>query len=383
MSLSNTKQGKILVVDDMHDYLGLIATVLKHAGFEVITAQDGWTAIQEARQQQPDLILLDVMMPDLNGFETCDHLKAHERTKDIPIIFLTALSDIKSKVRGFEIGGVDYVTKPINDRELIARVTAHLTVRRLQQTLQAEVKERRKIEAALRRYADQLQARNAELDAFSRTVAHNLKEPLSVIRLGAEAITIEHGHLSSQELRDDLAMLFQSADKACHIIDELLILATVHKEEVKASPVNMKHIVQEASERLSKVILEKKVKIVMPDEWPIARGYGPWIEEVWFNYLSNAIKYGGQPPLVTLGADLGNDGMINFWIKDNGIGVTPHQQAQLFTPFTRIHTAGVQGDGLGLSIVRHIIEKLGGKVGVQSEGIEGRGSLFSFTLPGL
>jgi two-component system sensor histidine kinase/response regulator len=117
----------------------------------------------------------------------------------------------------------------------------------------------------------------------------------------------------------------------------------------------------------------------LPKTWPVALGYGPWVEEVWVNYLSNGLKYGGQPPRVELGATAQPDGQVCFWIRDNGSGIPPEAQTRLFTPFTRLDQVRAEGHGLGLSIVRRIVEKLGGQVGVKSEA--GQGSVFTFTLP--
>jgi len=117
----------------------------------------------------------------------------------------------------------------------------------------------------------------------------------------------------------------------------------------------------------------------VPDEWPLAVGYGPWIEEVWANYINNAIKYGGEPPCVRLGATAQPDGTIRFWVSDNGAGLSEEEQARLFTPFTRLDQVRARGYGLGLSIVRRIMDRLGGEVGVESR--DGEGSVFSFVLP--
>ena len=119
----------------------------------------------------------------------------------------------------------------------------------------------------------------------------------------------------------------------------------------------------------------------MPDDWPVAVGYASWVEEVWANYISNGLKYGGQPPRLKLGATEQADGMVRFWVQDNGPGLEPDAQAKLFVPFTQLDQIRVAGHGLGLSIVRRIVEKLGGQVGVESKGIPGQGCLFFFTLP--
>jgi signal transduction histidine kinase len=122
------------------------------------------------------------------------------------------------------------------------------------------------------------------------------------------------------------------------------------------------------------------VEIVVPNTWPVALGHGPWVEEVWVNYLSNALKYGGQPPRVELGATEQTDGTVRFWVRDNGPGLTAEEQTRLFRLFTRLDRVRAKGHGLGLSIAQRIVEKLGGQVGVESE--IGQGSVFSFTLAG-
>jgi signal transduction histidine kinase len=141
----------------------------------------------------------------------------------------------------------------------------------------------------------------------------------------------------------------------------------------------MAGIVDEAIKRTAYMADKWDATIVLPEAWPVAVGYGPWIEEVWVNYLSNGIKYGGRPPRLELGANVEGDGMIRFWARDNGHGLTQEEQARLFTPFTRLEQASLKGHGLGLSIVRRIVEKLDGEVGVESQ--VGEGSVFSFVLP--
>jgi signal transduction histidine kinase len=137
--------------------------------------------------------------------------------------------------------------------------------------------------------------------------------------------------------------------------------------------------VASAQDRLSHVIEEHQAEISVPPEWPVATGYGPWVEEVWVNYLSNGIKYGGEPPHLSLGATNQPDGTVRFWIKDNGPGIAPEDQARLFIPFSQLNQTRANGHGLGLSIVRRIVERLNGEVGVASH--VGEGSVFAFSLP--
>ena len=163
------------------------------------------------------------------------------------------------------------------------------------------------------------------------------------------------------------------------IIDNLLLLSETRRAEISARPVEMANIVANIRKRLSHMIKTRRALVSYPESWPTAMGYAPWIEEVWANYLSNALKYGGEHPSVELGATPQSNGMIRFWIRDYGSGISPEAQARLFTPFTQVGQAREGGHGLGLAIVRHIIEKLGGQVGIESE--LGNGCLFFFTLP--
>jgi signal transduction histidine kinase len=157
----------------------------------------------------------------------------------------------------------------------------------------------------------------------------------------------------------------------------------VRKIEVTSSPLDMAPIVAEAQRRLTHLINEHEPEIIVPETWPVAMGYGPWIEEVWVNYLSNAIKHGGSPPRIELDADVQADRMVRFWVRDHGPGISAEEQERLFIPFTQLAQVRAQGHGLGLSIVRRIVTKLSGQVGVESNGVPGQGSLFFFTLPGV
>ncbi|MCI0526315.1 MAG: HAMP domain-containing histidine kinase, partial [Nitrospira sp.] len=231
-----------------------------------------------------------------------------------------------------------------------------------------------------RQVETELQVRNEELDAFAHTVAHDLKNPLSVIVGIAEILTVDYEELTSDDLKNYLIAIAQSGRKARNIIEELLLLASVRQKEIKLKPLDMTTIVAEAQQRLTDLIKKTKAEIIAPENWPPALGHAPWIEEVWVNYLSNAIKYGGQPPKIELGATVQENQAVHFWVKDNGPGLTSEDQTRLFIPFTELNQVRATGHGLGLSIVRRIIEKLGGQVTVESG--PGRGSVFGFTLPG-
>ncbi len=218
-----------------------------------------------------------------------------------------------------------------------------------------------------------------ELDAFAHTVAHDLKNPLGVIMNYVDLLT--DGHPIAL---DDLAMYLQpiqnSARKAVGIIEALLTLARARSaRDVEVTGLDMAGPVGEACERLRVQIEASKATLRLPESWPVALGYAPWVEEVWVNYLSNALKYGGQPPVVELGWDAPSESCLRFWVQDNGQGLAAEQIRQLFRPFSRLNAQHQEGHGLGLTIVQRIVERLGGTVGVESQ--VGQGSRFYFTLP--
>ena len=176
-----------------------------------------------------------------------------------------------------------------------------------------------------------------------------------------------------------LAKIIEQGYKMHDIINEILLLASVRKAEVQIAPIfNMDFIVNSALKRVNRLIEEFEVEVLMPEFWPVAIGYSPWVEEVWANYLSNAIKYGGRPPSLELRASTSGN-MARFGVKDNGEGLSAEAQARLFAPFTRLHQVRIGGHGLGLSIVQRIVSKLDGRVGIVSQ--PGEGSYFYFELP--
>jgi signal transduction histidine kinase len=271
-------------------------------------------------------------------------------------------------------------------------------------TLEQRVAERT---AALSQANAELRQYNAELDAFAHTVAHDLKTPLAIIVGFSSLLEARLDSMSQDQVLENLHRISRTGAKMSNIIDELLLLASVRKmEAVETEPLAMHDVVAGALDRLEAQIIEREAEIILPEAWPQACGYAPWVEEVWTNYLSNAIKYGGTPPRVELGfwifdSHPSETGAIQtthqhpavtlkseiqhpksktaFWVRDNGPGLTPEEQATLFTEFTRLQQTRVEGHGLGLSIVRRIVEKLGGEVGVEST--VGEGSCFWFTLP--
>jgi two-component system, sensor histidine kinase and response regulator len=352
------QQDSILIVDDTPTNLRLLAKILVEANYLVRPARDGKSALASANSAPPDLILLDIMMPVMDGYEVCQKLKANEITANIPVIFISALDNVSDKVKAFSVGGVDYIPKPFQAKEVLARVNTHLTIRKLQQKLNDQI---------------------AELDAFAHTVAHDLKNPLSLIVGFSDYLVAANKRMSDEEREINLLKVQKAGNKAANIIDELLLLSSVRKQNIDLAPLNMNDILFAAQDRLTYMIDEYNAEISTPTEWPTALGYAPWVEEIWVNYLSNGMKYGGKPPKLELGGEMLADGRVRFWIKDNGPGISPQDQVRLFTEFVRIGQMRVQGHGLGLSIVQRISQKLNGEVGVTST--LGEGSEFYLILP--
>jgi signal transduction histidine kinase len=372
-------RASILIVDDTPANLRLLSQMLADHGFKVRVANSGTRAIEAARANPPDLILLDIIMPDLDGFETCQKLKSDPLTCDIPVIFISALDATNDKLNAFRSGGVDYITKPFQFEEVLARVQTHLALRSLQSQLQITNRE-------LAGKVNELQIQNAELDAFAHTVAHDLKNPLHLI-MGYSTLMARGEVDLTTEGSDYAGIILMTARKVNDIIESLLLLAGVRKHEVAFEELDMEQIVQDALATLAPLISDCSGQVILPDAWPTAYGYRPWVEQIWSNYLSNAFKYGGTPPIIRLGAEPFSDAVhlatgkaqVRFWVADNGSGILPEDQKRLFTPFTRIQKDRAQGHGLGLTIVQRIVEKLGGQVGLSSE--IGVGSTFFFTLP--
>ncbi|MBN1262642.1 MAG: hybrid sensor histidine kinase/response regulator [Anaerolineae bacterium] len=359
-------QGNILIVDDTPANLRLLSSMLSEQGYKVRSVLNGQMALTAAQAAPPDLVLLDIRMPDMDGYAVCEALKQDERTADIPIIFISALDATQDKVKAFTVGGVDYITKPFQFDEVLARVRTHLALRALQKELEHQIDNRDKA--------------IAELDAYAHTVAHDLKNPLTVLLGYSTMLEKNWDKIPQEKIARNLSVIAQSSRRMTNIVNELLLLASVRQlDEVPYDSLNMETIVAEVLVRMDDMIKESRAEIIVPHHWPTAAGHGPWVEEIWVNYISNAIKYGGQPPKIKLGASLYDDGRPCFWVLDNGPGISEEDQTKLFTPFERLSQARAKGHGLGLSIVRRIVEKLGGEVVLQSK--ENEGSMFGFVLP--
>ena len=361
---------RILLIDDEPFNLGVLSNILEQHGVELLTARCGERGLEIAQLNHPDLILLDVMMPGIDGFETCRQLKKSPETADIPVIFTTVLDDLENKLSGFQAGAVDYLPKPFQEEEVVARVGKHLENHHLRHKLQQRNAELERI--------------NGELKAFAHTVAHNLKTPIGQAKsisdslLAVDFETPEFVRLA----RRFLPLLTHSAGRMLTTVDALLLMAELDREQESKllATVDVRGTALEALITLELSLKQQKAKVTLAEgSWPRATGYGPWLVEVWKNYLSNALKYGGIPPQIHLGWRA-LEGAVEYWVQDNGPGLRAEQCQTLFTPFSRLHKNSVEGHGLGLSIVQRIIQIHNGQAGV--EGNPGSGSRFYFRLPG-
>lgn len=320
-------------------------------------------AAKTTLQLEPDQIV---------GKEAVTALAAYE----VLLQYILAANEIEDEI-SLEFGGVR--------RCYDLRISQLLNRRgqgRGQLVVLRDITARKQAEAELQHYAAQLEARNRELDAYAHTVAHDLKNPVTAVVGYAEYLQEISVDADANYIAD---RIMQSGHKMQSIINELLFLSVVRTEDVAMEPLEMETIVAEAAQRLERDIVTLEAEIHYPSQWPAAYGHAPWVEEVWVNYLSNALKYGGRPPKIELGADSLQSGFgvdsptVRYWVRDNGSGVAPDRQTRLFTLFGRFDEAASDGHGLGLSIVHRIVTKLGGEVGVESE--DGAGSRFWFTLP--
>jgi signal transduction histidine kinase len=265
---------------------------------------------------------------------------------------------------------------------------ASKTKAQLLEELESLRAEQRRAESTLRQRTDDLLAVQKKLDALTSVLADSVREPVGRIVSFAQMLEEDYAELSDDHVQFYLRTIVQRGREMVDIIDRLLMVRAGPSKEIKEGigPLDMAPIVKDVLWRLARMATECQAEIIAPDSWPVAMGHGPWVEEVWANLINNAIRYGGQPPRVELGAtplSVPSTGgrekkrkMVRFWVRDNGPGLAPEEQVRLFT---RPDRDPVTEYGLGLVLVQRIMERLGGEVGVESE--LGQGSVFYFTLP--
>lgn len=248
-------------------------------------------------------------------------------------------------------------------------------------TVFEDVTAAKEMEAALTASNAALVARNEELDAFAHTVAHDLKNPVSAILGFVEHLGQGLEGMTAEERRESLQAIEKSALKMRSIIDALLLMGEARRADVPSAPLDLGAIARECLGSFAHEVGRLGARIRLPEAWPVALGYAPWVEQVLTNVVSNALKYGGRPPEVEIGATIEDGRQVRVFVRDNGRGLAPEEREKVFAPFARLSGRIAAGHGVGLSIVRRLVERMGGEVGVESGGASAAGSTFFFTLP--
>ena len=414
----------ILIIDDTPTNLGVMVGHLEAQGYRVLVAQDGEEGLLRAELTHPDVILLDVMMPGLSGFEVCRRLKSRSTTHEIPVIFMTSLTDARDKVAGFAAGAVDYVTKPLHADEVIARVDTHVKLRAAQAQLEAqnallamhgqdleaqvaertaelretnrrllaEVAERERAEQQVRRLNEELEARvaertaqlsatNRELQAFTYSVSHDLRAPLRAVAGYATRLTGIGSDRLEDEERHCLQRIIDNTGRMSALIEDLLTYARTGHAAVHAEAVALEPLIRQIIETFAARTVAAGATIEVRSPLAVPMGDATLIGQVLTNLLDNALTYGRPQvaPQIRLSAALEGD-LVLLQVVDNGIGIAPAYHARIFEVFERLHSADeYPGNGIGLAIVAKAARLIGGDVAVESS--PGLGSTFSVRLP--
>ncbi|WP_421774543.1 hybrid sensor histidine kinase/response regulator [Gracilimonas sp.] len=359
------EESLILIVDDTPANLRLLSHVLSKEGYEHIEASDGREAMELAEKHEPDLILLDIMMPDISGFEVVKSMKSNQLLEDIPVIFLSSLSDTEDKVQGFKYGGVDYITKPFQKEETLARIRTHLQIRSLQKQLNERINILREREIELSRL-------NQKKDDLVRTVSHDIKNPLTGI-IGLVKLMRDSDKISAEEQTQMLSVIEESGTNLLNLVREVL-----DRESKKIEPEVLNYSTVSITDLLERVISMNKAKSVVKNvklDYTVSPA-GIELEadqnklEIAINNLvSNALKFTPSGGKVAVHVTE-NDSSIEIKVQDTGIGIPEKLQEDLFTnakKSSRNGTNGEVGTGLGLDIVQLYVESHNGEICVESE----------------
>jgi len=378
----------ILIVDDTPANLLVLKELLAKPDRKLLTADNGKDALKIALDKDVDLLLLDVQMPEMDGFEVAQILQSNKKTKDIPIIFVSATKkEHGSILKGFEEGAIDYLFKPLNPELTKAKVSVLLKIQRQRRELleknrsleQADI-QIKKLNAELEEHIGQLKALNHELEAFSYSVSHDLRAPLRAVTGYSRIFEEDYSPRLDDEGRRLLKKIQHNAGKMSHLIDDLLQFSKLGRKEVMKSEIDMEDLVRKISEEHNHGHA-KKAEIIIHGMIP-AKADPALITQVWVNLISNAIKYSAnsENPRIEIGSEQkGKE--IRYYIKDNGAGFDMNYAGKLFGVFQRLHDEKeFEGTGIGLAIVQRIISRHGGTV--KAEGKVNEGATFYFTLPG-
>lgn len=369
-----TANGSVLVIDDTESNVDLLTSALKRHGYITYGADSGEMGLLMAQDKLPDTILLDINMPGIDGYETCRQLKSMERTADIPVIFISALDQLTDIVEGFDAGGVDYITKPFQFREVLARVQTQVSLHRSKRELE-QVHERERQQFAR---LDEMRTQ------FISSATHDLKNPIFIISGYADLLQSISTVADEQEAMDYVNGIRRGVSKMTTLVRDMLELlqletgAALNCEETSFTQfldVVLPDVHFYAAEK--EIAFERE----LPNEDITVFMDQKRMERVMDNLASNALKYTDAGGEVRLRGHV-NDEMATIEIIDNGLGIPANEMRTLFQPFKRVNTRQhleVEGTGLGLTIVKTIVEQHNGRVEVESE--MGKGSTFRVVLP--
>ena len=367
----NPSEYKILIVDDVMSNVLLLKVLLTNEKFAIATASNGRQALEQVEKENPDLVLLDVMMPDMSGFEVAQHLKSNPNTADIPIIFLTALNSTADIVTGFQVGANDFISKPFNKEELIISVTHQISLLAAKRLILSKTEE--------------LQRTIAGRDKLYSVIAHDLRSPMGSIKMVLNMLIL---NLPSEkigaEMYELLTMANQTTEDVFSLLDNLLkwTKSQIGKLNVVYQDVDLVEVTDGVIEIFSMVASLKKIRIrEMKPEKMMVNADIDMLKTVVRNLLSNAIKFSKENSEVLVKMEE-VDGMAVVSVQDYGCGISEEGQKKLLhtdTHFSTFGTNNEEGSGLGLLLCKDFVVKNGGKLWFTSK--EGEGSIFSFSIP--
>ncbi len=359
----------IIVVDDTPANLHLLTGMLKERGYKVRPVSSGKFALQTAKHDPPDLILLDIIMPEMNGYEVCECLKADEQLSAIPVIFISALNETIDKVKAFKVGGVDYVTKPFQFEEVQARVATHLELRRQKRLIQESNEQLRTLEK-LR-------------DNLVHMVVHDMRTPLTALYGFLQTLERLEGESLSDQGREFVQTALASTEDLVEMVSSLLDVSKMEAGEMKLNLIQCEllTIAREALAKVEPLKGDRQLMLSGTDEPVTVMADAEIIARVFQNLLGNALKFTPDGGRVSVGIEPSADA-VRVLVQDTGPGIPPEYRERIFEKFGQVeHPANKQrySTGIGLTFCKLAVEAHGGQVGVDSE--EGRGSTFWFTLP--
>jgi signal transduction histidine kinase len=355
---------KVLLVDDRVENLSALEALMGDLNVTTVRATSGPEALQRLLEEDFALILMDVLMPGMDGFETATLVHRRRRSRSTPIVFLTAHGDDHASIlRGYKAGAVDYLQKPIVPEILRAKVAIFLELYQ-----KAE---------QLRRQALNLAALNAELEAFSGSVSHDLKAPLRAMRAWTQIVLEDcSGKVLDEEGQAKLKRVLEAGDRMDGLIGSLLSYAKISRAEITIERLDLMSIVRDAVDSLKPELEARRGELRIEEPLGCVMGHRWSIGQAICNLVANAIKFvrPGQSPVVILRSEL-RHGRRRLWVEDNGIGIGQADRERIFRPFERLHgQKDYSGHGIGLAIVQRAAERVGGTVGLESE--LGKGSRF-------